>query len=140
MTDAITRRNVLGSAAVVAGVPLLAACAGESDESAGHVPSELPEEGTLLGATDAIPEGGCVVFAQPPVVVTQPEAGEFRAFSAECTHQGCLVQSSSTGVIPCPCHGSEFDLATGEVVGGRAATEPLPEVSIEIRDGEIYTV
>jgi 3-phenylpropionate/trans-cinnamate dioxygenase ferredoxin subunit len=46
--------------------------------------------------------------------------GKFFAVADECTHASCsLSQGDLWGaVINCPCHGGQFDLATGEVVGG----------------------
>ena len=52
--------------------------------------------------------GGGKVFADDKVVVTQPEKGEFKAFSAVCTHAGCLVSGVKDSVITCDCHGSRF--------------------------------
>ena len=69
--------------------------------------------------------GGVVV--QEKYVVTQPEDGEFRAFSAICTHQGCPVGAVEDGEIVCPCHMSHFDISTGDPVSG-PAQEPLPKV------------
>ncbi len=69
-------------------------------------------------------------------MVTQPTAGVFKAFSAICTHQGCLVDGVSSGVIQCPCHGSEFNITTGAVVQGPAPT-PLPEKTLTVSDGKI---
>ena len=60
------------------------------------------------------------MFADKDVVVTQPTAGEFKAFSATCTHQGCKVKSVADGVIVCPCHGSKFAIADGSVAAGPA--------------------
>ena len=138
MSEAISRRRVIGTSAAAAAVPALAACTG--GDGGAEVDPDLPGAGTLLGTTDQVSEGGCEVFTQARVVVTQPTAGEFKAFSAECTHQGCLVSSSTSGVIPCPCHLSEFDLETGAVVGGGRTTIALPAVEIDVRGNEIYTV
>lgn len=138
MSETFSRRRVIGTSAAVVAAPALAACGGDRDET--DVVPELPDSGTLLGSTDTVPEGGCELFRDARVVVTQPSTGEFKAFSAECTHAGCLVDSSTSGVIPCPCHGSEFDLSTGAVVGGGRTNVALPEVDIEVRGNEIYTI
>ena len=68
------------------------------------------------------------------VVVTQPTEGDFKAFSAVCTHQGCAVKSSTDGNIPCPCHGSTFSLEDGSVITGPATTG-LEAVEIAV-DGD----
>jgi Rieske Fe-S protein len=62
------------------------------------------------------------------------EAGEYRAFAASCTHAGCTVQEVDE-VIRCLCHGSEFDISTGEALVG-PAQEPLEpfEVTVEGTD------
>ena len=65
------------------------------------------------------------------VVVTQPTAGDFKAFSATCPHQGCSVGSVKDNVITCPCHGSQFDAATGEVKKG-PATKGLEAKSVTV--------
>ncbi len=70
------------------------------------------------------------------MVVTQPSAGEFKAFSATCTHQGCAVKSVSDGVINCPCHNSNFSIADGSVQSG-PATKPLPSVAITVSGDSI---
>jgi Rieske Fe-S protein len=70
------------------------------------------------------------------VVVTQPTAGSFKAFTAVCTHQGCTVGSVSGGAIHCPCHGSAFSIKDGSVVNG-PATQPLAAVSIKVEGTSI---
>ena len=81
-----------------------------------------------------MPVGGCFVASDAKVVVTQPTKGDFKAFSAVCTHQGCLVETSSEGDIPCPCHGSKFSLDDGSPVSGPASS-PLAAVEITV-DGD----
>ena len=56
------------------------------------------------------------------LVVTQPTEGEFKGFTAVCTHQGCTVGRVEDGEIRCPCHGSRFSAEDGSVVGGPART------------------
>ena len=92
--------------------------------------------GTPLGMTSEIPVGGGKVFTAQQVVVTQPTAGQFRAFSAVCTHVGCICNKVANGTIDCPCHGSTFKISNGAVVTGPAAS-PLPAKSIAITDGTI---
>jgi Rieske Fe-S protein len=77
-----------------------------------------------------------MIFANRGIVVTQPKAGEFKAFSSKCTHGGCAVSSVSDGTINCPCHGSKFDVATGSVTDG-PADEPLPARSIAVEGDSI---
>ncbi|MFM9446455.1 Rieske (2Fe-2S) protein [Streptomyces acidiscabies] len=87
--------------------------------------------GKALAATADIPEGGGKVFASEKVVVTQPTAGTYKAFSAVCTHQGCAVKSVADGVINCPCHNSNFSIEDGSVKSG-PAQKPLPSVNITV--------
>src|SRR5690606_5628393 len=78
----------------------------------------------LISTADVPVEGG-VVLDRAGVVVTQPEAGRFMAFSSTCTHQGCSVAEVADGVIKCPCHFSQFSVVDGSVRQGPAEA-PLP--------------
>ncbi|MEV8536935.1 Rieske 2Fe-2S domain-containing protein [Streptomyces sp. NPDC051211] len=99
-------------------------------------PSASAAPGTALARTADIPVGGGTVFKEQKVVVTQPQAGTFKAFSAVCTHQGCTVAKVENGTIDCPCHGSKFKVADGAVANG-PATRPLPAQKITVSGGEI---
>lgn len=142
--EALSRRNALAGAATVGiGLPLLAACGGDSDETATDSPSaggsasgSPAEKGAALGAAADVPVGGGVVFKEQKVVVTQPAEGEFKGFSAICTHQGCPVGSVEDGAIKCPCHGSAFSIEDGSVETG-PATKPLGSVAVKVKGGEI---
>ena len=92
-------------------------------------------QAALVRTTD-IPLGGGTILAAQKIVITQPQAGSFDAFTAVCTHQGCIVATVSGGTINCPCHGSKFSIANGSVVNG-PATSPLPPVSIKVRGTSI---
>ena len=77
-----------------------------------------------------IPVGGGKIFPDNQTVITQPKKGEFKAFSAICTHQGCLVDTVTT-TINCPCHGSKYSIADGSVVNP-PAPQPLPPKTIKV--------
>lgn len=139
MTEGLSRRTALtGVATVGIGLPLLSACGGGSPSTATD-PSPTTSGGsssTALASASDIPVGGGTVFAEERVVITQPTAGEFKGFSAACTHQGCTVGSVSDGTIICPCHGSQFSIEDGSVQGGPAPS-PLPGVDLTVKGGEI---
>lgn len=102
-------------------------------------PSVGPDGKTVaiqVASTADIPVGGGVVIARDNIVVTQPAAGEFRAFSAVCPHLGCLLDKVADGTIDCPCHGSTFRIGDGSVVTG-PATRPLTPVPITVAGGKI---
>jgi Rieske Fe-S protein len=92
--------------------------------------------GTLLADVSAIPLGEGKIFTAEKVVVTQPSQGVYKAFSAVCTHAGCILDKVADGKIYCPCHGSVFTVTTGAPVAG-PATIPLPAKTITVTDGQI---
>jgi Rieske Fe-S protein len=146
----MSRRVLIRGAAMTGvAVPVLAACGSDdtnSDGLADGTPGgadspESPEggqDGETTIATAEVPVGGGTILAEDMVVVTQPTEGEFKAFSAVCTHQGCPVQSISEGTINCQCHGSAFAIEDGSVVNG-PATRPLETKSVSV-EGDSVTV
>ncbi|MFI9030835.1 Rieske (2Fe-2S) protein [Streptomyces sp. NPDC053560] len=108
--------------------------AGGSESSEGSGPSR--GGGKVLAKTSEIPSGGGKIFKAQKIVVTQPSEGNFKAFSAVCTHAGCLVGKVSGGTIDCPCHGSKYAIADGSVRHG-PATKGLPSVPLKVSGGEI---
>jgi Rieske Fe-S protein len=117
---AATRRAVLrgvgaiGVAAVGAGA--LAACStsltsGDQGGNPGHTQPK-----TIKAAE--VPVGGGTIYPDSVIVVTQPVAGQFKAFSAMCMHLGCVVSKVDQGKIICPCHGSEYNITDGSVYQG----------------------
>ncbi|WP_372347670.1 Rieske (2Fe-2S) protein [Streptomyces sp. KL116D] len=157
MRRSASRRSVLvaGAAALAAG------CSKYGDEGGGGddaqpepEPSGTPSSGASsaggpsssgagqppaadeLTRTTDIPVGGGKVFADEKVVVTQPEKGDFKAFSAVCTHAGCTVRDVSGGTINCPCHGSKYRIADASVAGG-PAPRPLPPQKITVTGNSI---
>ena len=151
------RRNVLGGiAAAGLAVPLLAACgssgsadgnsnaSGTTGTTGGGTGGSTGSSGGGGGAapggipTSEIPVGGGKIFDNQQIVVTQPKAGDFKAFSAICTHQGCPVTQIQGGTIDCMCHGSQFSIKDGSVQGGPAPS-PLPEKTVTVT-GNTLTV
>ncbi|MER5363369.1 Rieske (2Fe-2S) protein [Streptomyces sp. NPDC002785] len=134
------RRAVVAAAGAVSVAAVLTACGNQKDSGGSDAvkPADDGSDGgkAALAKTADIPEGGGMIFADRGVVVTQPKAGEFKAFSSKCTHQGCAVSSVSDGTINCPCHDSKFDVATGSVTEG-PATEPLPARAITVKGDSI---
>ena len=148
-TDKISRRTLGGLAAAGVGVPLLAACGGDASgrqrTRAAASPRLRPARRVsahpwrddfrrapadeALTSTSDVEVGGGAIFADQEVVVTQPSAGEFKCFTAVCSHQGCLVSSVSDGTINCDCHGSKYSIENGDVEEG-PATFPLAEEKI----------
>jgi nitrite reductase/ring-hydroxylating ferredoxin subunit len=138
-TDA-SRRRVLGLAAAAGGGSLLlAACAGaggSATSDSGGSGGSTGGSGTTLVATSKVPVDGGVVLDGPQIVVTQPASGTFKAFTAVCTHQQCLVGSVKNGLITCPCHGSQYSATDGSVQRGPAQA-PLKEIAVTVTNGQI---
>lgn len=159
-TNDIDRRTALRGAAVVAAGVTLAACGSESGTTAAGATPDPTSIASVIGDVSPIPSateatasnaaaaenglgnaaavqvGGGVIFQAQKVVVTQPTAGKFKAFTAVCTHQGCLVGSVANGAITCPCHGSSFSIKDGSVISG-PATAPLKEEKVTASGGTL---
>ncbi|MER6811304.1 Rieske (2Fe-2S) protein [Spirillospora sp. NPDC000708] len=133
-----SRRGLLIGAGLAGVAGLAAACGGSSGggDSADGGSGGGGGGGGALASTGDIPVGGGKVFESEKVVVTQPTQGEFKAFSATCTHRGCTVGSVSGGTINCPCHGSKFKISDGSVARP-PADKPLEEKKITVQGGKI---
>lgn len=149
--------TVLGVGA--AGTSLLAACGGGGGEgqsgAGGGSPEKKPPETTSapsdgssgsgraggqgIAAESDVRPGSAVEFKDggEPAVLVRLDSGDFVAYSAVCTHQGCTVKYRD-GELACPCHGSVFDPANGGAVVSGPANRPLPEIPVELRGGEVY--
>ncbi|MFE7657349.1 Rieske (2Fe-2S) protein [Streptomyces bottropensis] len=151
------RRTVMAAAGVAGLAVALTACGSEDSpststsdspgagagaggdstaEASGGAGSGDGAGGTEIAKTSDIPEGGGKIFESEGVVVTQPKAGTFKAFSSVCTHSGCAVKTIADGVINCPCHNSNFSIEDGSVKSG-PAPKPLPAKEVSVSGDSI---
>jgi Rieske Fe-S protein len=138
LASAITACGAGSSSSAAAGNAATAPAAAGSTTASGAAGGASSSAGTkALAATSEIPVGSGTIFPGPQVVVTQPTAGEFKAFSAVCTHMGCIVNQISNGTIDCPCHGSQYSITTGDVVAG-PAPRPLPAKQITVSGSSVF--
>ncbi len=148
----VQRRTILTAGGLVLAGGALAACGGAdstateattgapatgaaSASSTGAPAATTPVAGALASVSE-IPVGGGVIVPEPPIVITQPVAGTFKAFTAICPHQGCLVSEVAENEIVCPCHGSLFSAEDGAVVQG-PAVQGLTAASIAVQGDSI---
>jgi len=144
-----TRRGVLAGVGLVGLAGAVSACSsGGPSASSANIPASVPPatgaasapssasgagggstagaQGSALATTSEIPVGSGKIFTSEKV-----------AFSAVCTHMGCIVSTISNGTIDCPCHGSQYSISTGAVVGGPAPS-PLPAKAINVTGSNIF--
>ena len=137
---ALCRRTLLAALGGAGLAATLTACGGSDDSSSSSSDSSSSSGadagGAALAKTTDIPEGGGKVFADQGVVVTQPTAGEFKAYSTVCPHQKQRVNSVDGGVITCPAHGSQFSVTDGSVKKG-PATSALTAAKISVSGDSI---
>lgn len=94
----------------------------------------------LAGSVQEYPEGVGKVLSvdSKPVIVVNTERG-FKAYSAICTHLGCVVLDKEPGLgyIKCPCHDGRFNPLNGAVIGG-PPPRPLPAYEVRVDGDQIY--
>ena len=144
-----TRRGVLAGVGLVGLAGAITACGASGSSSAaaadpatstgggGATSAAAAPAASTGSAPSSSPVGGGKIFATQLVVVTQPTAGAFKAFSAVCTHMGCTVNQIANGRIDCPCHGSEYSITDGAVLAG-PAPKPLPSKTIKVTGDSIF--
>lgn len=132
-----SRRTIIKSAGVVGTVAAVGSSAAVTSACTSEDSGDAPPESTGYASVPSsdVPVGSGTVVDET-YVVTQPEAGEFYAFSSVCTHQGCQVRTVTEKEIVCPCHSSMFSTTTGEVLQG-PATEPLSKYSVAESSGKL---
>lgn len=145
----VLRTTALGVAAAGIGVTAAACSSSNTDAQGSNATTAQPADtgaagtsassgsgstgssGSNVATTAQVPVNGGYVNKDAAIVVTQPTAGEYKAFTAVCTHAQCIVGSVSNNVIQCPCHGSQYNAATGAVIQGPAPA-PLAAKSVKV--------
>jgi Rieske Fe-S protein len=100
--------------------------------------SEAAGDALVVGKLKDFPlgSGKVVRFGARPAIVVHMPGGEFRAFSAVCTHLQCTVQyRADLELIWCACHNGRFDLA-GRNVGG-PPPRPLDPFGVAVRGDDV---
>jgi nitrite reductase/ring-hydroxylating ferredoxin subunit len=128
----LLNRGLAFSGLVVIATPIVAYFYPPKLEETPMEPVQVAPEGEMpLNASRTVPYG-----RYPALVIHTPEG--LRAYSAVCTHFGCIVKwNSGTGQIDCPCHEGYFDPLDGHVLSGPPPT-PLVSIPVNVVDGQIY--
>lgn len=124
-----------GAASSSAAAPAAPAAPATSSAAASTAPASSAG-GASVAAVSDIPVGGGLILDDVAVVLTQPTAGDVKAFTAICTHQGCLVSQVVENEIICPCHGSRYSGTDGSVIQG-PSTQPLAPAGITVDGGNV---
>ncbi len=145
----IERRVVLAGSLATSSAIALAACAAQPEVAETTPPSGSVDEmeiitggEVLVGNIDDIAVGSGTkikVNDQLTILVTHPTEAQFRAFSATCTHAGCIVSGIRDGQIACACHGARFNSESGEPEQG-PANSALRKIDLEVRGKELWAL
>lgn len=127
-----SRRTVLRGAALTPVAALGLTACGPGGTSAPATPTAPVD----LGAESEVPEGGAKLYRDHNVVVSRDANGTLKAYSTICTHGRCPINKLEGTKLICPCHGSEFDATTGQVVRSPASV-PLPELPVRAQGGKL---
>jgi cytochrome b6-f complex iron-sulfur subunit len=93
-----------------------------------------------VGTTADFPsgQGKVVPVADKPVIVVNTAQAGLKAYSAICTHLGCIVGWDQTRqFILCPCHDGRFNPINGAVISGPPPA-PLPELPVTVENDVVY--
>ncbi len=145
----VTRRNALAAVVGVSSVGILAACTPEVSSLTNTSKPETPAEENTQASSE--PFEACKVSDVPvgsgkqftvngiPLLITQPRQGEFRAFSAICTHAGFVIQSVQENEIICDNHGARFDADNGSVIR-TPATRALGKIEVQVQGDSVLVI
>jgi nitrite reductase/ring-hydroxylating ferredoxin subunit len=136
----ISRRGVITSAVGLSAVAALSACSPEVTDLTATPTPEAPStsEPVAMAKTTDIPVGSGKRFDVEgvPILITQPRAGEFRGFSAVCTHAGFVMTNMANSEIKCDNHGAVYSADDGSVLSG-PAPRALGKVTVTVEGDDI---
>jgi nitrite reductase/ring-hydroxylating ferredoxin subunit len=136
----ISRRGVITSAVGLSAVAALSACSTEVTDLTSTPTPEAPStsEPVAIAKTTDIPVGSGKKFDVEgvPILITQPRAGEFRGFSAVCTHAGFVMTNMANSEIKCDNHGAVYSADDGSVLSG-PAPRALGKVTVTVEGDDI---
>jgi len=96
----------------------------------------MDPSGNPIMSPAVLEEGSKTGLAFGDVTIVINYKGELRAFSAVCTHLGCIVSwKKDEGIFFCPCHAGKFD-PNGNVISG-PPPKPLPQYRIKVEENKI---
>jgi thiosulfate dehydrogenase [quinone] large subunit len=133
-----------GTSALSANTPAASGATTTAPAAGGATTTTAPAAtGTRIGPASQVPVGGAATFTDPksgdPGLVLQLTKDQFVAYDAVCPHAGCTVgYASGAKLIVCPCHGSEFDPSTGNVVSPPSPRGLTPIHVSVASDGQLY--
>ena len=138
----LSRRRFLG---YVLGFSVVATAVGVLTPVVGYLwpPSKAAagESGKVeVGKVTDFPagQGKVVPVNDKPVIVVNTTQGGLKAYSAICTHFGCIVVwDQPRQFILCPCHDGRFNAVNGAVISGPPPA-PLPELPVTVENGTVY--
>lgn len=133
-TTSTTSAGASPSASSPATAASSSAAASSAPATSAATSAEAAPTGTPLASVADVQAAGSVVVGDGANPYLLAYAGDtVVAHTAICTHQQCAIAASGN----CPCHGSEFDVATGAVLKG-PAQRPLAELPVTISGGQVY--
>jgi Rieske Fe-S protein len=135
MGPVLSRRGVLAGCGGLCALAVTGCTSYGAENYAPSTGSAASPKQKLVVPTADIPVGSGKIYPDAQVVITQPTAGVFKAFSAVCTHAGCTVDNVTT-TINCICHGSMYSITDGSVVHD-PATQPLPAYRASVSGGKV---
>jgi thiosulfate dehydrogenase (quinone) large subunit len=143
--------TLLVSGGIIAGIArLLTPTRADSDSTTGVAANAgggrkiRPAGGVLIGSVKTLPINRARPFTDPrtgdPAMLIRLSSGRFVAYSAVCTHAGCIVAyDSRQAELICPCHGSIYDPRHGARVVAGPAPRPLAAVPVRVdAQGNVY--